>query len=333
MERATTIIALAASATVAVALARRILSGNVEAKPPSSDCSRQPRVAQLPPSPPPLLARTNNLSGHNIIVTGASRSGTLGGEVARYLAASGASALVLVGSSPRCDTPASAHLEHLEDELRREYPGCRVFYLPCQLGDAGACCKLVEEACSLFSEGKLHGLVNCAGVCFPRATLDETTPETFQRMMSINVLAPLLLTRDAARAMRKERIQGSIVNIGSIAAHGGAPFISAYSVSKGALNTLTKVSAVELQPNRIRVNCVNIGWTVTENEDKERRRSDGEDWVEKAEATQRSGRLLRPGDIAPTVGHLLSRASAMVTGTCLDISPEVVFGCLPVGAG
>ena len=79
--------------------------------------------------------------------------------------------------------------------------------------------------------------------------------------------------------MRRSKIPGSIVYIGSIASHGGAPFISAYSVSKGALNTLTKVAAVELQPDRIRCNCLTIGWTVTANEDAQRTESDGEDGV------------------------------------------------------
>ena len=64
------------------------------------------------------------------------------------------------------------------------------------------------------------------------------------------------------------QVRGAIVNISSVAAHGGAPFIMPYSVSKAALNCMTKNNAAELAPKGIRVNAINMGWTYTENEDK-----------------------------------------------------------------
>ena len=59
-----------------------------------------------------------------------------------------------------------------------------VLYLPCDLADAEACEALVASTDRIV-QGQLHGLVCSAGVAFPRATLDETTPEAFDRMMNI----------------------------------------------------------------------------------------------------------------------------------------------------
>ena len=58
-----------------------------------------------------------------------------------------------------------------------------------------------------------------------------------------------------------------MVNIITMASHGGEPVLTAYSSSKGALAILTKNAGYQLQPDRIRVNGLNIGWTATEGED------------------------------------------------------------------
>ena len=133
------------------------------------------------------------------------------------------------------------------------------------------------------------------------------------------------------------------------------------SINQSIDRSIAQVAAVELQPSRIRCNCLSIGWTVTANEAKEQAQSfrdrqtqekqratrrseenEGEegdeeeqegDWLSEAEATQRIGRLLRPEDIAATVGHLLSDAATMVTGSVWDVSPEWVQGTLPSGIG
>ena len=93
---------------------------------------------------------------------------------------------------------------------------------------------------------------------------------------------------------------GSIVNIGSILAYVGEPKLGAYSVSKGALMTLTKNAASLLNRDRIRVNQINVGWTLTEGERRVKREQEGkgEDWIAEAIATRPFGRLLAPLDIA-----------------------------------
>ena len=91
--------------------------------------------------------------------------------------------------------------------------------------------------------------------------------------MAVNLRAPFLCLQEAVRSM-KARGGGSVVNIGSINAYVGLPALGPYSISKGGLMTMTKNAAVALGRYRIRVNQLNVGWTLTEGEEKVQR-SDG----------------------------------------------------------
>jgi NAD(P)-dependent dehydrogenase (short-subunit alcohol dehydrogenase family) len=115
-----------------------------------------------------------------------------------------------------------------------------------------------------------------------------------------------------------------------MASHGGEPVLTAYSASKGALATLTRNAGYQLQPDRIRVNGLNIGWTATEGEDRvQAATGQPVGWLEDADASRPFGRLLRPEDIAPMVTYLLSDAAQMVTGSVIDFD-QTVHG--PYGA-
>jgi NAD(P)-dependent dehydrogenase (short-subunit alcohol dehydrogenase family) len=134
--------------------------------------------------------------------------------------------------------------------------------------------------------------------------------------------------QDAAKMMRRERIEGAIVNILSMSAHGGQPFLTAYSASKGALATLTKNAAFSLMPWRIRVNALNIGWMKTPGEDRIMRLCHGaeDDWLEKAEAEQPFGRLIDPAEVARACAFLVSSESGLMTGAIIDFDQSVA-GC------
>ena len=125
-------------------------------------------------------------------------------------------------------------------------------------------------------------------------------------MMAVNLRAPFFLIQDAAKIMRREKIEGSIVNIQSMSAHGGQPFISAYWVRRARLPTLTKNAAYSLMPWRIRVNGLNIGWMATPGEDAIVRKYHGgqDGWLEKAAAEQPFGRLIDPKEVARAVAYL-----------------------------
>jgi NAD(P)-dependent dehydrogenase (short-subunit alcohol dehydrogenase family) len=145
--------------------------------------------------------------------------------------------------------------------------------------------------------------------------------------MNVNVRAPFLLLQETVSSM-KTRGGGSIVNIGSINAYIGEPKLGPYSVSKGALMTLTRNAAAALGPHRVRVNQINVGWTLTEGEDRVKRVEEGRgaDWLQQAIATRPFGRLLSPRDIAVAAAYFASDDSALVSGTVLDLEQ------FPVGA-
>ena len=141
------------------------------------------------------------------------------------------------------------------------------------------------------------------------------------RPVRVNVRAPFILIQEAARLMRG----GSVVNIITMASHGGEPVLTAYAASKGALATLTRNLGYSLQPKRIRVNGLNIGWTATEGEHGvQTGTGQAADWLAEADASRPFGRLLRPDDIAPAVTYLLSDAARMVTGSVIDFDQTVL---------
>lgn len=124
--------------------------------------------------------------------------------------------------------------------------------------------QIPEEINSLVTRtvdelGPIDILVNNAGSLIERAALMAQTVESWDSVMNLNLRSAFLCSQIVANSMI-ERGSGSIVNIGSIAAHnGGGPGSGAYSAAKAAVNTLTKSLAKELAPHGIRVNCVNPG--------------------------------------------------------------------------
>jgi len=175
--------------------------------------------------------------------------------------------------------------------------------------------------------GRVDVLVNAAGIT-DRGTFFDTSPELFDRMFAVNVRAPFFLMQDASAIMRRERIEGAMVNILSMSAHGGQPFITAYSGSKGALATLTKNAAFSLLPWRIRVNALNIGWMNTPAEDGIMRRNHGaqDGWLDEAARKQPFGRLIEPDEVARTCAFLVSAESGLMTGSIIDFD-QSVLGC------
>jgi len=190
------------------------------------------------------------------------------------------------------------------------------------LADPAACRRVVAFAVERF--GAIDVLVNNAGEV-TRGDFESTTVELWDRLMAVNVRAPFVCAQEAVRHM-KER-GGSIVNIGSVNAYGGYVKLHPYSVSKGALMTFTKNAAAYLRRYRIRVNQINVGWTLTEGEERvQRLEGNPENWLEAAGKTRPLGRLLLPQDIAHAVAYFASDASEAVTGSVLDVEQ------FPVGA-
>ena len=144
-------------------------------------------------------------------------------------------------------------------------------------------------------------------------------------MFAINVRGPFFLMQEAVKLMIRDGVKGSIVNIGSMAAYSGQPFISPYCASKGALATLTRNSGFALLKNNIRVNQLNIGWMASEGEDAVQRKFHGAEdgWLEEAGHKQPFGRLLEPAEAARAVAFLASDDSGMMTGSVINFDQTV----------
>ena len=98
--------------------------------------------------------------------------------------------------------------------------------------------------------------------------------------------------------------------------HCGQSFLAPYSASKAALANVTKNSAQALRRHRIRVNGINCGWMDTPGEDAIQRKyhGAGDDWLEKAEAAQPFGTLVKPAQVARLAAYMLGPASGVMTG-------------------
>jgi len=266
--------------------------------------------------PPPLSQepRYRTLEGKVVIVTGGTSG--LGRCIAILCAGAGARGVLVTGRD-------AARGAEVVAKINREWG--EAAFVAVDLGDETAATKIMDAAIAAF--GTVDLLVNSAAACFPRGDLETTSPELWDTMMTTNVKAPFLITQALARHLKQRRARGAVVNIGSCAAHGGAPFILAYSCSKAALACFTKNTAAELRPHGIRVNQVNMGWCLTEAEDRGQSATNP-NWLSEADAASPSGRILRPEDTAASVLHLLSEASAMVTGAILDISPDMLPGIM-----
>ena len=258
----------------------------------------------------------SSLTGKIALVTG-STSG-IGRGIAAHFASLGA--LVVVHGPELADAAAVANV------LRSA--GDKVNAVDAVAGDltnVAACREIVRSV--VERHGGVDILVNNAGNT-ARASLEEATVEFWDAMMAINLRAPFLCLQEAVRSM-KTRGGGSIVNIGSINAYVGLPNLGPYSVSKGGLMTLTKNAAAAFGRYRIRVNQLNVGWTLTEGEERvQRADGKGPDWLKDAVATRPFGRLLMPSDIARAAAYFASDDGALVNGAVIDLE-QFPIGALP----
>ena len=193
------------------------------------------------------------------------------------------------------------------------------------LADVDTCRRIVRFAIDAY--GRIDVLVNNAAMT-DRGALADASVELWDEIMAVNVRAPFLCMQEAIASMKKTG-GGSIVNIGSINAYVGLPNLGPYSVSKGALMTMTRNAAGALGEHRIRVNQINVGWTLTENEDRvQQAEGRGPDWLADAVKTRPFGRLLLPRDIALAAAYFATDDSALVTGSILDLE-QFPMGALP----
>jgi NAD(P)-dependent dehydrogenase (short-subunit alcohol dehydrogenase family) len=125
---------------------------------------------------------------------------------------------------------------------------------------------------------------------------------------------------------------GCVLNIGSINGYCGEANQLAYSVSKGALMTLSRNLADAFGPRKVRVNHINLGWVLSENEYK-LKVNEGlpPDWHEHPpKAFAPSGRILTPGQVAAAAVYWVSDESRPVSGTVMELEQYPVIGRNPI---
>ncbi|MCC7010434.1 MAG: SDR family oxidoreductase [Acidobacteria bacterium] len=248
-----------------------------------------------------------------VIVTGSSTG--IGKAIAERVVAEGGR-VVINGLEPDlvADVVAalggSAAVAHVEDVARDGAPE-----------------RLVEIAVRAF--GQLDAVVNNAAM-LDRANLQTTDLPLFRRMLEVNTIAPFALIKAALPELRKTR--GAVLNIGSVNAWSGEPNLLPYSVSKGALMTLTRnLGDTLFREDGVRVNQINPGWVLTERE-AARKRADGlaDDWYAQVPAVYApAGRLIRPQEIAAAAVYWLADESGPISGQVVDLEQHPFIGRNP----
>ena len=249
------------------------------------------------------------LEGKVILVTGSTTG--IGEATARRCIADGAQVMV----HGRDEERARALVADL---------GERAVYVLGDVGDPAVCEHIVDATVERF--GRLDGIANNAALTW-RSRIDETDAEKFDRMISVNTRAPLLIIRRAMPTFRKQG-GGAVVNIGSVNALAGAAYLLPYSVSKGGLATMSRNLANSLAEEHVRVNHLNVGWVTSPNEialQESEGRPKG--WEKNVSATYApSGRLLIPDEVAAHVVFWLSDMSKPVSGAVYEVEQYSVIG-------
>jgi len=253
------------------------------------------------------------LSDRIALVTG-STSG-IGRGIANHFASIGASVMI--------HGPDEPDAQRIAAELRDA--GYDADAVAGDLTDPETCRRVVRTV--IERHDGIDILVNNAAST-QRGSLEDSTVEFWDTMMAVNLRAPFICLQEAVKSMQA-RGGGSIVNIGSINAYVGLSNLGPYSVSKGGLMTMTRNAAGALRKYRIRVNQLNVGWTLTEGEERvQRLDGKGPEWLANAIATRPFGRLLSPHDIALAAAYFASDDSALITGSVLDLD-QFPLGLLP----
>lgn len=235
-----------------------------------------------------------SLTGRVAIVTGAGRG--LGRTMARALASAGAD--IVAAARTR------AEIESLAAEI--EATGRRAKAITCDVTSESSCRELVEGAVEAF--GRVDILVNNAGINIRKPFLDLPFEE-YQRVIETNLYGYFLCAKAAGRYLVAQRA-GKVINISSILGTVALPTQAAYASSKGAIEQLTKVLALEWAESNVQVNAIAPTYFETELtrplfEDPDRNR-----FITERTPMRRWG---KPDELAGAVIFLASSASDYIT--------------------
>jgi NAD(P)-dependent dehydrogenase (short-subunit alcohol dehydrogenase family) len=235
-----------------------------------------------------------NFTGRSVIVTGGTRG--IGRAIAEAFLAAGADVLVCGRTEPG-RIPAAT--------------GRSAYFTAADVRDPQQAQAVVTAAVEQF--GRLDVLVNNAGGA-PNADAATVSPRFAERVVALNLLAPLYLSQPANAVMQRQDGGGAIINIGSVSAHQAAPLSAAYSAAKAGLVQLTRSLALEWAP-KVRVNHVTVGLILTESAAQHY----GPDGGAAVARTIPMGRMAEPADVASACLFLASPLAGYITGADLAV--------------
>jgi NAD(P)-dependent dehydrogenase (short-subunit alcohol dehydrogenase family) len=234
-------------------------------------------------------------------VTGAGKG--LGRAIAVALSQAGATVAVTARTASDLELLAAERAEH----------GGKVLVLPGSVADSAAVRTIVEQI--VERTGRLDAVVNCAGISphFTRST--DVSDDEWRQVLDINLQGTFYCCREAGKVML-EQGSGSIVNVSSIHASTGFERIAAYAASKGGVEALTKVLAVEWAERGVRVNALAPGYFHTD-------LSSGllaaDRWRGRILSSTPMGRVGNAEELGGAAVFLASDASRYMTGTTLTV--------------
>jgi len=242
------------------------------------------------------------LANQVAVVTGASKG--IGADIAKSLAAEGASVVVNYASSKEGADKVVAAITA---------KGGKAIAVQGDVSKQADITRLFEETKKAF--GKLDILVNNAGI-YAFAPLSEITEELFHNQFNLNVLGLLLTTKEATKYFNGNG--GSVINISSAVTTLYPPGSATYTATKAAVDAITVILSKELGAKGIRVNAINPG--MIETEGVQSAGFLGSDFEKGIVAQTPLGRIGQPDDISPAAVFLASSDSKYMTGQTVNIS-------------
>ena len=233
-----------------------------------------------------------SLNGKTALVTGASRG--IGLAIARAMHEAGANLILAARSKDKLDVLAA--------EL-----GARALELDLENSDS------IQRAAR--EVGDIDILVNVAGINI-RRKFEDYTREQYDKILQTNVHGLVELTQLVGKAMIVRGHGGKIINIGSLATHHGLPWLSVYTLTKGAVGQLTKALAAEWARHNIQVNCIAPGFILT---DLNRAMWQADDMAEWRKGIQANDRMGDATDVAPLAVFLAAPGSDFITGQVISV--------------
>jgi NAD(P)-dependent dehydrogenase (short-subunit alcohol dehydrogenase family) len=252
--------------------------------------------------------------GQVAVVTGSTQG--LGLTAVELMLRRGLKGAIITGRNAEAGQAAQAR-------LRAE--GHAIVFQQADLSDLEDCKLIIDRAIAEF--GTFDVLVNSAGITDRGGILDGDA-DLWERTFAINARAPFFLMQHAAHHWRVAKKPGTVVNVATITAYGGVPFLTVYAASKAALVATTKNAAFTLARDGIRINALAIGWMDTPAEDVTQKRFHDmpEGWQAEAGKGLPAGRLLDMNEVARWIAHLASAESGIMTGSIIDFDHGVI-GC------